>query len=255
MILHIPHASTTIHADIRATLLLTDTQLAQELLWMTDHYTDQLFDPPLPTQRIIAPTSRLVCDVERFPDDEDEPMAATGMGAIYTRTSDAKVLRHLTPAARQQLMRNYYEPHHAQLGAAVDAELLEDGRCLIIDCHSFPAKPLPYERDQQANRPQICLGTDAFHTPAWLLELARRAFEKSGFSVAIDTPFAGTLVPLKHYRRTPAVLSLMIECNRALYMDEETGEKNEIGFIRLKKAIDGFLTTMHRLAGTRGAPE
>jgi hypothetical protein len=42
-VLHLPHASTVIPADERASIHLSDDGLALELLRMTDHYTDELF--------------------------------------------------------------------------------------------------------------------------------------------------------------------------------------------------------------------
>jgi len=85
--------------------------------------------------------------------------------------------------------------------------------------------PLPYELDQSEDRPDICLGTDAFHTPRVLAESAQRIFEEAGFSVAMNRPFAGALVPAAHYRSDSRVMALMIEVNRRLYMDEQTGER------------------------------
>jgi hypothetical protein len=53
-------------------------------------YTDELFPTTAyEAGRVVLPFSRLVCDVERFPSDEDEPMASRGMGVFYTRTSTA----------------------------------------------------------------------------------------------------------------------------------------------------------------------
>jgi N-formylglutamate deformylase len=66
--------------------------------------------------RAIFPLSRLVCDVERFPLDDDERMAARGMGVIYTRTSLGHVLRAPADVAeRQILMDRWYWPHHSTL--------------------------------------------------------------------------------------------------------------------------------------------
>lgn len=73
---------------------LDDADLNNELLRMRDAYTDEVF--PLTSvegARSGFPVSRLVCDVERFPTDENEPMAAREMGAIYVRTSKGDVLR------------------------------------------------------------------------------------------------------------------------------------------------------------------
>ena len=93
-IVHIPHSSPVIPPAIRATLKLTDEELQHELLVMTDWYTDALFAVPNDQATTITfPVSRLVVDPERFADDEHEPMAAKGMGVVYTKTSDGKVLR------------------------------------------------------------------------------------------------------------------------------------------------------------------
>jgi hypothetical protein len=35
----------------------------------------------------------------------------------------------------------------------------------MIDSHSFPNQPLPCDDSQATDRPVICLGTDALHTP------------------------------------------------------------------------------------------
>lgn len=240
MILHIPHSSLSIPDDVRASILLSDAELDAERLCMTDHYTDELFYPSVSCARIIAPVSRLVCDVERFPHDADEPMAKEGMGAVYTRTSTGADLRRVQKEERDRVMETYYIPHHASLSRAVASELTDSDTCLIIDCHSFSGTPLPHEPDQTVPRPQICLGTDAFHTPDHVLQTAETFFRDHGLSVAINTPFAGALVPLEYYRTMPGVHSLMIECNRSLYMDERTGQKHEV-FERLKKVLDDVL--------------
>lgn len=122
---------------------------------------------------IRVSVSRLVVDVERFVDDADEPMAARGMGVIYTRTADGSPLRRdLSAQERQALLDRWYWPHHQRLEQAVDQTLAEHGRCLVIDSHSFPASPLPYEPDQSPDRSEICLGSDEYHTPAELLQTA-----------------------------------------------------------------------------------
>ena len=43
--------------------------------------------------------------------------------------------------------------------------LKKDNKVIIIDCHSFPKYPLPYELNQVRERAEICIGTDEFHTP------------------------------------------------------------------------------------------
>lgn len=94
-------------------------------------------------------------------------MAKRGMGAIYSRTSVGDVLRARPDAAlRQSLLDRWYWPHHAQLERMVNDVIARSGVCLIVDCHSFSSVPLPHEPDQTTPRPDFCIGTDPFHTPA-----------------------------------------------------------------------------------------
>lgn len=51
----------------------------------------------------------------------------------------------------------------------------------------------------------------------------QQELKRAGFKVAINTPFAGTLVPLKHYGQERRVTALMIELRRDLYMNEASG--------------------------------
>lgn len=106
---------------------------------MTDASTDDLFAPtPFEAAGVVFPVSRLICDVERFPDDADEPMASRGMGAIYVRTTDGRPLRaHLTPDERTRLMEAWYHPHHQKLTQTEDHVIADRKSCIIVDCHSF----------------------------------------------------------------------------------------------------------------------
>jgi len=228
-VIHVPHASWDIPGDVRPQFVLDDEALAAELLRLTDAYTDQLFAVPAGLAcPVTFPVSRLVVDPERFADDSQEIMAKIGMGVVYTKASDGSPLRRdLIPDERQQLLDRFYWPHHRQLTACVQKCLEVHGRCLIVDGHSFPSRPLPYELDQSPHRPDICIGTDPQHTPAWLAHEAGRLVRAAGWSVEFNRPFAGALVPAAFYGREPQrVLAVMIEVNRALYMDETDGTKS-----------------------------
>ena len=209
IILHIPHASTVLPSEVE--FLLGQEALAYEVDAMTDHHTDRLFDLP-GAHRCVFPVSRLVVDPERFIDD---PMESVGMGVVYMRTAEGEALRDISDMDRSALIDTYYHPHHKKLTRIVDSCLEQHDQCLIIDCHSFPAQPLPYESDR--NRPDICIGTDTYHTSTELKDYLSAAFKALGYDVAIDSPFSGTIVPLKHYHKDQRVESVMIEVNRSLY--------------------------------------
>jgi N-formylglutamate deformylase len=227
VVLHVPHDSTCIPSSVREQFLQNDAELNAELLCMTDHWTFDLFGHGVPAHQIIrAAVSRLVVDVERFDDDSQEVMAVRGMGAIYERSAHGLALRRLLrPEERESLLNTWYWPHHKRLELAVEKALAAHGHALVVDAHSFPSCPLPYELDQRPDRPDICIGTDSFHTPQGLEEAFVTAFRRAGFSVSVNFPFSGALVPKRHYGQDKRVASVMIEVNRGLYMDEISGRR------------------------------
>ena len=77
-----------------------------------------------------------------------------------------------------------------------------------------------YELDQTSGRADICIGTDPFHTPFLIRDALIAAVKQEGYSIAVDAPFAGAMAALFAYQRNLRVLSVMIEFNRRLYMDE-----------------------------------
>jgi N-formylglutamate deformylase len=65
VVVHVPHASTVIPRTVRPQLLLDHAELQDELLRMTDRYTDELFALPATMGTTVRfPVSRLVVDFE-----------------------------------------------------------------------------------------------------------------------------------------------------------------------------------------------
>ncbi|MFI2737227.1 N-formylglutamate amidohydrolase [Streptomyces sp. NPDC018711] len=225
VLLHVPHSSREVPPDVRAGILLDDGELSRELDHITDAHTDKIAAVAAATAgsapwRFVNGLSRLVVDPERFPDEREE-MLSVGMGAVYTRTTHRAALR---PAGfdPEPLIDRYFTPYAGAMTTAVAERLAVAGRVVIIDVHSYPTAPLPYELHGDGPRPPVCLGTDPFHTPPALLDAAREAFGGFG-GVGTDSPFAGTYVPLEFYGRDPRVSALMVEIRRDLYMSEPGG--------------------------------
>lgn len=256
VVVHVPHASLVVPRDVGAALLLTSEQLERELLAMTDRYTDELFAlPPSVATTVTFPVSRLVVDPERFTDDEREPMARKGMGVIYTKTTSGHPLRR-PPSTdeHRNLLARFYDPHHHALTAAVEAALATHETCIVIDGHSFPTHALPYEDDQDPDRPHICIGTDPSHTPFWLRDSAVRAFEEVGWSVAVDRPFAGALVPMRFYQEDLRVRAIMVEVRRDLYMDERSGARLP-AFDEVKRSVAHALRRLTTVSAEHDAAQ
>jgi N-formylglutamate deformylase len=240
VLLHIPHSSIVIPKEVRPQLLLSDADLDTVLNFMTDSFTNQLFPSEnYKNESIIFPISRLIVDPERLINDENDIMTKLGMGVIYNKSFSGKPLRkELTEAAKNHLLEKYYFPHHKRLAELVENRIDKFGKCLIIDCHSFPSV-LPYHPDFDISTcsPDFCIGTDNFHTPEWLTKEIVSSFETEGYSTEINKPFSGTIIPEKFYHKNPKVLSVMIEVNRKLYMDEVLVEKNK-NFQKTKDTIN-----------------
>lgn len=243
MILHIPHAHPIIPDKYKNQYLIDEATLEKELRQLTDWYTHELFQY-VRANVIDFPFSRYFVDVERFANDLNEPMAQKGMGRFYTKTIDGKPLRKLTPKDKKTL-EYFYNDHHERLRASVVGRIKTQNKALIVDCHSFPDKPLNCNLVQDSNRPDICLGYDEYHFSEKRINEIKRYFEVLGYRVEINTPFAGSIVPADMYCQLDKVQSVMIEVNRKLYMDEVTLEKND-HFITLKNQISVLLHILFR---------
>jgi N-formylglutamate amidohydrolase len=243
LLLHLPHDATAIPSDAQADFLLSAEELRAECLRLTDWHTAALYaDGLAPTDVVRAEVSRLVVDTERFADDAQEPCARVGMGATYVRTSDGRPLRTLTPERRAELMARHYWPHHRALDAAAAARLARFGRCLVLDAHSYPTGPLPTQLAFGPS-PEIGIGTQPGHTSAALRDLAVDFFRAHGYSVGVDVPFSGAMVPNACFGRDPRLWSVMIEVRRDLYMDEVTGAPHA-GFVRTQAVLTEFRGTL-----------
>ena len=253
VILHVPHSSRHITAAARPHILLDDDALTAELDRMTDSHTDLIANRAAAGAATTPWTftnlaSRLVVDPERFPDDREE-MRAVGMGAVYTKTSSGDGLRSDDNNADDQshtadLIATHYEPYAAAISALVDDRAAATGRAVIVDVHSYPLNPLPYELHADGHRPRICLGVDPDHTPPALIAAAAEAFTTEG-DIAVNTPFAGCYVPLKHYRQNTKVEAIMIEIRRDIYMVEPGGPPTA--------GISGLVAAVTRLIDTIGS--
>jgi N-formylglutamate deformylase len=220
IIFHIPHASTVVPPD--AGFCATAEDVREDIRIQTDHFTDDIYGSLAREDDavVMAPVSRLVVDVERFPDDAGEPMSARGRGAVYLKRYDGSPLR-ASLDQRALLMERYYWPHHRALERVVQDHLARFNTATILDCHSYMRDLRPYENNQTGARPEICIGTDDFHTPPGMAEVLESAYAAHGYSVARNTPFSGALVPMFAYGKDRRVASVMIELRRDIYMDEQ----------------------------------
>ncbi len=243
LVLHIPHSSTEI--PFHDGYLSSHEKIQQEIIKLTDWYTDDLFDTDVDS-KIVAPFSRIFCDVERFADDELEMMSKVGMGVLYEKLDSDELLRKVTPELREKILKEYYYKHHNSLTTKVEEQLKINGECLIVDCHSFPSTPLLKAIDQNKNRPDFNIGTDSFHTSKKYIDASINYFENLGYSLGVDWPYSGSIVPMKYYQKEKRVSSIMLEINRKLYLNEPTNEKSK-DYNKTKEVVQGFINLIRTI--------
>lgn len=239
IILHIPHSSTFIPQEIREDIILSDQELQDELLKTTDRYVDELFEVE-GVNIHKSQYSRLVFDPERFRDDDLESMSKAGMGAVYCKTCKGSTIRKLDPEYRECILKKYYDPYHEEFERKVRTIIKDYNECVIIDCHSFSSTKQEHELVNDEERPEICIGTDEFHTPQSLAVFTGDFFKGKGFSCKFNIPHAGSIVPIPFYNKDKKCTSIMIEINRKIYMNEENGKKLDT-FEQLKKVIEEYI--------------
>ena len=240
LVLHIPHSSTVI--PILKGYVSSQEEINQEIIKLTDWYTDDLFISQL-DNIIVAPFSRIFCDVERFADNELEIMSKVGMGVLYEKLDSDNLLRKVTPELRDKIISDYYWKHHNSLTTIVEEQLNVNGECLIVDCHSFPSTPLLKAINQNKNRPDFNIGTDSYHTPKKYIDASITYFENLGYTLGVDWPYSGSIVPMKYYQKEKRVNSIMLEINRKLYLNEPSNEKST-EYNKTKKVVQGYLNML-----------
>jgi N-formylglutamate amidohydrolase len=233
VLVHVPHASDVVPSD---EAYLIDTRVERNIV--TDWYTDDLITAD---QSIVFPFSRVYCDVERF---EDDPLDAVGQGVYYTKTLAGGALRVKTDASFRQVMALYHG-HHRALVAAIQTALVHAPVCLV-DAHSY--SDYQARMTGHAERPDICLGTDPDHTPTTVVEQLEALFTEAGYSVALNRPYAGTMIP-QTVRGHRDFSALMVEINKRVYLtdgDARAVPEPSQGYASLKQVLGEAMEIIRR---------
>lgn len=219
--LNIPHSSA---AMARVIPYDDSRQLATDVHRWTDWHTDVLFKPqPELSPKVIPyvfPYSRFYVDIERL---ENDPLESIGEGIVYTNfygTNSNGNGRQVTAPERAKLMA---------LRRKFLSSILLNERTLLLDCHSFPS--------DLATDIDICIGynDDNSRPSDKLLQSIADTFAQEGYRVAFNKPYSNAITP-----RWPIdYLSVMIEVNKAVYMDERT--------LRLTSAAGTLTHTINKL--------
>ena len=237
---------------------LAESKLPFEALRRSeDAYVEELFSPvvEMGVPLIAAQFPRAYLDVNRSPAEFDagmfegplpfavdatSPRVHAGLGVIPRIVREGAEIYggKLSSAEAGLRFATFYQPYHAALAGLIDATMAQFGLAIVIDCHSMPSA---------AAVPDIVLG-DRYGVSAssFFVRAAERAFEREGFVVARNIPYAGGYTTQLHGRPSRNRHALQIEINRALYMDEDAVRPNAAFTTvrtRLESALRNFLAT------------
>ena len=221
IVLNIPHASV---GGLGIARWDNKVALLNEVRRWTDWYTDLLFIPDKREgiQTLVSDYSRFVVDVERLVND---PLGKKGQGIVYKEFNGL----HRTFEGSEEIEMFHYHAKYIR-----ELRLMLDEHSLLIDCHSFPS---------DLSEVDICIGVnDDWSRPTdFVIELVKMAFEKHGYKVGINTPYANALAPETGY----VYNSIMIEVNKRLYLNEKTIEITD-GIIKLRKCLESLYSILIR---------
>lgn len=160
--------------------------------------------------------------------------------------------RPLTVAEVQRRIADFYEPYHQALGDLINQVQSRYGHCLHINAQAM--KPVGDATNHDPGLPRPDFVVSNFNglacAPAltcWVVDLLR----SQGFEVWVNRDYMGAELIRRHAQPPLGRHALQIEINRALYMDEKTGQPgpffNNLAPM-LKAMIDGLAADPQRLA-------
>ncbi|QPQ56045.1 N-formylglutamate amidohydrolase [Allosphingosinicella flava] len=156
----------------------------------------------------------------------------SGLGLVPSRHPTAGAIwRHrLSVTELEQRIASIHRPFHAALAGLLEEARGIFGVAILLDCHSMPPR-------HGRERPDIVFG-DRHGTSMGLQyrDTALSVAARTGFRVALNTPYAGGHITVAHGRPGDDIHALQIEIDRSLYLDAALKEPGP-GFDRVTRLI------------------
>jgi N-formylglutamate amidohydrolase len=229
-----PHSGTEYPAEFLAASRLDPLSLRRS----EDSFVDELFAsaPSLGVPLLSARFPRAYVDVNREAYELDpsmfcdalpgfvnagSPRVRMGLGTIARLVASGEEIYtdKLHFAEVQRRIERHYRPYHQTLNRLVEETEARFGGCLLVDCHSMPSGVV-----SGCGRTAADFVLGDCHGGACAAEIrqsARRFLAERGYTVAINTPYAGGFTTDHYGRPDRRRHALQIEINRALYMNEQ----------------------------------
>ena len=238
VLFHIPHSSLKIPKMFWSICIVDKMHINNSNILLSDYLTNELI--PNNAHKIIFNYSRIFCDVEKFKDDSKEVMSKKGMGVIYTKDCD-NTITCPNKKYKNNVIKSYYDNHHNKLNKRVTEVLKRQHNCIIVDLHSYSDEMVKNLLNKD-NNPDICIGIDKNYTDQKLIDLTINHFKEYNYTVNINTPYEGTMIPNKYFNKKSNHLnSIMIEINKRIYLN------NTNDFIKFQECLRKYYEKLETL--------
>ncbi len=256
VMVEVPHAGLAVPDRVRSQLLATQDDIERD----ADIYVDKLCAEVVGVGATLlaARVSRYVVDLNRAPDDVDRetvsdhptPKALQPRGVVWrmTTTGAPALARPLTGAELADRLAHFHTPYHDALRQELERLSGRFGFALLVAAHSMPSVGRAGHGDTGVRRADIVPGTRGRNTAdARVIDLVDSHFRAAGLSVRHDDPYRGGYTTSHYGRPSTGVHAVQIEINRALYVNESTGEPRHGDFERLRALITELVERLGRL--------
>lgn len=193
---------------------------------------------------VIARTPRAAIDCNRAPDEVDPSVvegapestsarARAGLGIIPGRTAASGHLwrRPIDHAELDRRIALVHAPYHAGIERALDRLAIAHGGAILLDCHS-----MPHRRGQA----ELVIGDrHGTSSGAFVTAAAARIARDTGWSVALNLPYAGGHVVHRHGEPGANIHALQLEFDRGAYLGSDRRTPGP-GFDRAARLLEAL---------------
>ncbi|MEH6663446.1 MAG: N-formylglutamate amidohydrolase [Brevundimonas sp.] len=225
-----PHSGDVYPADLGARAEVPTLSLRSA----EDALMNRLAAPPpaLGIPLLSARLGRAYVDLNRDPGDLDPAVVqggeassarvTAGFGVIPRLTGDGQLIRDQPLAHADAVARlaAAHRPYHRALEQLMHRARDRFGVAVLVDWHSMPSRAVGRPGTRATD---VVLGDrHGSACSAELTQLLRSLFERPGWRVALNRPYAGGWSTQVWGRPAAGFHAVQVELNRALYLDEET---------------------------------
>jgi N-formylglutamate deformylase len=251
LVLDSPHSGFAFPADFGSHLDEFDLREGE------DCFVDQLYLPA--TERgvglIAALAPRTYIDLNRHPADIDLALiegcrwpgehvpsgkARLGKALVWRTLDDGRDIydRKLPVDEVQQRIETFHRPYHGAVRDRIEATHARFGRSWHINCHSMNAVAgAQGEGGAGRARADFVVGDrDGTTCDAGFTEFVRAFLADLGYDVRVNDPYKGVELVRAYSNPAEGRMSLQLEINKRLYMDEATRTQSA-GFEPLQRQL------------------